>query len=656
MKYFSIQKTVIFFFACLLFGCIKEDSDDCTVKKESFETKIAFQCISDSADIFKQEITLNSTLAKGGSVALYVYDKATGNLVIEQNVPNNTLKGFQGTTLSLEPGVYEIRCWANMDAYSVIYDEDKLSTARLSNKKYYPNQEVVTSDDPLYYGAAMLTVPLKGFNPETVADTINFRTAHMRFNIEFAGGNNITPKIEIKNLEPEFDFNMQKIDKTTSYFPEIKLGTSLRSTVLKAEFNILRTAYRNSNISYDNTNNIEIRITDSKTDSLMHTVNLKDWMNTYGIKINASNDNNILSIPDSLQGTTSGVASLPPIVIDITGPSGPPTDTIPDPPTPPTDTIPTPPDTIPDPPTPPTDTIPTPPDTIPNPPVDPDPPVDPLPPAPDVDKQGLLFHLYRDNCQDNDIFANVIQSVNLYVYEKESGNQINIAKDVLTSSDLSSFLGYRFALPPINSADTTTKEYEIRCWGNVGTNTAIKNQHHLVSAGLSHTNYSLGEIRTNDELYFGKASVKVKSNYTYVTENIDFKIAHTKFEIKVIGMDTIPEITVSGLPASYDFYMADQQWLSKDYNLKPTTAASDTIFSFKSLRLTNQSKDNVEIKITDGKNPAITETIRLKDETIYINENKCYDYIHINSSSSGSNTIRITITKVGNTIVALVSS
>ena len=654
MKTLTIQQIALFLFICLLTGCIKEeDSGDRNTKNGVQDVKVAFRCISDSVDIFEQEITKNKTFPTGGAVSLYVYNKETGTLVTKQVASNSALKEFQGTTLSLEPGIYEIRCWANMDAQTVIYGEDKLSTARLSNQKYYPNQQVVTSDDPLYYGATTLTVPLKGFVPETVADTILFKTAHLHFDLELTGSGAFIPKIEVRNLDPTFDFEMKKTGQTTSYFPEIIMGRSPVVTQMRAQFNILRTAYRNGDINYDQTKNIEIRVTDPAEDTLVYSVNLKDWMDSYGITINASNDNNLLSLPDSLLGSTSGTTSFPPIAIEIADPgtttptdtiTPPPADTIPAPPVPvpPVDTTPP----LPPMPLPPADTVPA--DTVPIPPIE-------VPP-PTLDKQGLFFYLYKENCQDDDIFSKVIQSVNLYVYEKASGNQINTPKDIITKSDLNAFTGYRFALPPINLTDTTTREYEIRCWANVGANTVVRNQHHLVVAGVSHTNYAAGDINTNDELYFGRATARVKGNYTYVTEDIDFKIAHTRFEINVIGMDTIPIIEVTGLPASCDFYMSDQQWPSKKYTPKVTSTASDTTFIFQSFRLTNQNKDNVKITITDGKQSWITETVSLKDALIQINESKCYDYIYINNSPSGTNTIRITVKKVGTNLVTVVSS
>lgn len=648
MNILTIQKIALFFFVCLLAGCVKEEnSGDYNKKNEAQDVKVAFQCISETIDIFEQEITKNKTFPAGGTVSLYVYDKETGTLVTRQVTSSSALREFQGATLSLMPGVYEIRCWANVDAQTVIYGEDKLSTARLSNQKYYPNQQVVTSDDPLYYGATTLTVPLNGFVSETIADTIPFKTAHLHFDLELTGSGAFTPKIEVRNLEPTFDFEMKKTGQTTSYFPELITSSYSATTQMRARFNILRTAYSNGDINYDQTKNIEIRVSDPVADTLIYSVNLKDWMDSYGITINASSYNDLLSMPDSLLGLTSGATSFPPIAIEIVDPIIIPTDTITPPPVdtvPSTPAPPPPPDTIPTPPSPvpPPDIMP--PDTMPDPPAE--------TPPPPLDEQGLFFHLYSDNCQNNDIFSSVIQSVDLFVYEKESGNQIRTTR--ITRNDLHSFQGYRLALPPIGSTDTTTREYEIRCWANVGANTVIRDQHHLVAAGISHTNYTAGEINTNDELYFGRATVKVKGNYTYLTEDVDFRIAHTQFEIIAIGMDTIPTISVTGLPASYDFFMSDQQWTSKPYAPKVTSTASDTTSVFQSFRLTNQNKDNVRITIADN---TVTETVSLKDYSIQISGSNCYNYINIPSNASpGRNIIRITVEKVASAFTIVVSN
>lgn len=647
MKSLAIQNVVLFFFAfSLLAGCIYDDeADNCndTGKKGTMEAKIAFQCLSDSTNIFKQEIMESKLLSKGGTVSLYIYDKATGNLVAEQIVSNSMLKKFQGITLVLDPGTYEIRCWANMDAHTVIYGEDKLTTARLSNVKHYPNKEIITSDDPLYYGALTLTVPSNGFPQDTNADTILFKAAHVHFDLGFIGSKGVVPKIEVRNLEPTFDFGMQKVGAVATYFPEVKVSKAAVATLVTAKFNILRIAYKNAQINYDNTDNIRIDVKDSSVDTLICSVGLKDWMNTNGVKISPTLDNNFISMPDSLLGATSGLSSLPPFMIDL-GDSIPiPIDTIP--PTP-IDTIPpTPIDTIPPIPI---DTIPpTPIDTIPPTPID----TVPTPPlVPNIDEQGIFFHLYRYN-EGYDVFEEQIESVNVYVYEKQSGKQVEIPKEKLSKDDLELFQGLRIPLPPIDERDTTSKEYEIRCWANVGSNTII-NAQDLPSANVLNVNYAKATdtVRTNDLLYFGQTSIRVSPDYTYATGKVLFKVAYTRFAITVNGLGyskILPKIKVSGLPSSYDFYMDEQQWPSKDYYPEIEIAGNDTTFVFNSFRLTNQNMGKVEIKL---EHPDISpHIINLRNRSILIDDQKGYNYIYIKGVNT-TNSIRVTIDASGSTI------
>ena len=644
MKFLTIQKTVLFFFTSfLLAGCIyDDDADNCndTGKKGTMEAKIAFQCLSDSINIFEQEIIGNKSLSKGGTVSLYIYDKATGNLIMEQVVSNSMLRKFQGTTLVLDPGTYEIRCWANMDANTIIYGEDKLATARLSNAKHYPNKEIITSDDPLYYGALTLTIPSNGFPQDMNADTILFKTAHIHFDIGFIGSKGVVPKIEVRNLEPIFDFEMKKVGAVVTYFPEVKVSKVATSTFVTAKFNILRTAYRNALINYDNTDNIRIVVKDPSVDTLICSVGLKDWMNTKGVKISPSVDNNFISVPDSLSEATSGMSSLPPFMIDL-GDSIPiPIDTIPTP----IDTIPTPIDTIPPIPI---DTIPTPIDTIPT-------PIDtvPLPPpplVPDIEEQGVFFHLYRYN-EGYDVFEEQIEAVNAYVYEKQSGRQVEIPKMELSKNDLELFQGLRVPLPPIDERDTTSREYEIRCWANVGANTII-NAQDLPSANVLNVNYAKATdtVRTNDLLYFGQTSIRVNSDYTYATGKVLFKAAYTRFAISVNGLGyskILPKIKVSGLPSSYDFYMDEQQWPSKDYYPEIEIEGNDTTFVFNSFRLTNQNMGKVEIKL---EHPDISpHIINLRNRNILIDDQKGFNYIYIKGVNT-TNSIRVTI-DVGSSI------
>ncbi|MDR2920379.1 MAG: FimB/Mfa2 family fimbrial subunit [Tannerella sp.] len=597
-----IIKTIsIFLFICLLSGCIFEDPKTAKDPEEPekppvegvYETKLAFQCLDDqSLDIFAQEITNNSaTTIQEKAVSLYIYNKSTGEIVGEKNISKSDLGKFQGVTLSFDPGEYEIRCWGNVGSQTFIYNQNTLSTARLTNVKNYLNQGSIVTDDPLYYGATTLTVPEEGFEAVSISDTIHFKTAHLHLTMEFNGKTDMIPKVEVRNLVSTFNFGMRNVDSNTSYFPEVKTIKESNHSIKRAELNILRTAYIQGNINYDITNNIEIRINDPVADTLINSVNLGTWMKAKGISINPQKENNILSIPDSLSGVTSGITSFPTIQIQL-------------------------PDTVP---------------TIQPPPIDP-------PTVPDIDEQGLFFYLYNNK---NDIFAKEINSVYIYVYDKMSGNLVSTGKNAISQNELINFQGIRLALPPINSIDTTSQEYEICCWANVKGNTRITDQSQLESAMLTHTNsYNNEPIATNDNLYFARTTAKVTSDYTYVTENINFKAAHTQFTVNIKGMTEYHEIRVSGLPFSFDFSMNSQS-TSKSYYPKASWSNYESSFVFNSLRLTNKNKNNVKITLLNSEGTIIHE-VSLKDKDIQIDDNSDYNYIYVNGVPT-ANKIGITI-------------
>lgn len=603
MRYFTIPPIILFLFFCFLFGCIYEDPEnpkepdepDPPVDEGVYETKLAFECLSDNfTDIFAEEITNNPKMTThSNAVYLYIFNKSTGELVSEKTISKSNLRNFQGVTISLDPGEYEIRCWGNIGSQTTIYNREKLSTARLINAKNYPNKGSAISDDPLYFGSTTLTVPEDGFEPNSITDTIYFKTAHLQMTLAFNGKTKMVPKVEIRNLISIYNFEMRNMDSNASYFPEVKTVNESGRSLVKAELNILRTTYRQGTTNYDLTNNIEILVKDPVVDTLITSVNLGSWMRSKGVTISPQKDNNILSVPDSLSASTPGITSFPTIQIQL-------------------------------------------PDTVPT--------VDPPPVIPDPDEQGLFFYLKNNN---NDIFSKEINSVNIYVYEKQSGKLISVGQNVLSYDELKKFQGFRFVVPPINSVDTTSMEYEIRCWANIGGNTLVRSENNLSIASLTHIKAFNNEIiSTNDNLYFGQASVKVTSGYTYVTENIDFKMAHTQFLVTVKGMTEDHEIKVSGLPFSFDFNMNNQQVSSKNYYPKALGSTSQSSFNLNTLRLTNQNKDNVKIALLNSKGSTIHE-VSLKDKNIRIDDNTNYNYINI----KGTPTNRIVITiDVGNTI------
>ena len=620
MKFF---KTACFFLmtAGLLSSCIGDEEEDCppvvnpTNPTGTRAATLLFMCPDGASDLFAQEVTNRAGLPNGGTVQVYVYNRSTGALVAQKTVSNAELRNFQGAEqIKLDPGTYEVRCWANASSNTTIYNESTLNGARLSTPYYYPLPQTVQTNDPLYYGAKTITIAETTYAGEEITDTIPFKLAHVHLNITVSGLKQ-QPKIEVTNLYPIYDFSMNVLNTPVSYYP-ILTSYNIATGTASTSLDVLRFAYNTGSINYNYTNSIKINILDAATDTALYTVNMRNWMNSRGITIDASKANNIVSVPDTITSTTQSSIILP-ITLDVKKDS----------------TVIVPADTVII-----KDTVVIK-DTVPI-----------TPPVPPRD-EALYFHLYQSDCQYSDVFSKYISSVELCAFEKKSGNLVY--RETIAAADLASFQGKKLSLSPIGASDTTATDYEIRCWANLTSQTSFNSSTSLVNSYVTSEQYAgfvsnNGDtIRTNDQLYFGEASVHVTKDNQYLDGDVNFRLAHNTFDIALKGLpfntDTVPVVEVEGLAAAYDFYMDDKQWSPVPYFPTMTYQTADTVSRtmFNSLRITEQNKQNIKILVKNKVNNSTLLT--LTGLSVAISDTECYGNIFVNGSLSGSTTIPIQV-------------
>lgn len=262
-------------FIVLFVGCIKDDADDDTCPTSS---TLYFSYTGDGfTELFPAKIS---------NVWLYVFNTDNA-LVTKLSIDRTQLSAYQGTQLDLPQGQYHVLCWGN--TFNKTIDKNAMArlTAELSNPEY-EGGGAVTTNDSLYYAYRLLTVP-----PIPVKnDTIHFQGAHIKFRVFLHGAytsatttrsNPSAYYIRVNQLPPTYDFSMQNLHSPISYKPigaeEAELGTG--KSVFAYRFNTLRIA--------DN-NPVTIDLIDAKTEQVVYTLSLKDYMALYGIHVNGINE------------------------------------------------------------------------------------------------------------------------------------------------------------------------------------------------------------------------------------------------------------------------------------------------------------------------------------------------------------------------------
>lgn len=153
--------------------------------------------------------------------------------------------------------------------------------------------------------------------------------------------------------------------------------------------------------------------------------------------------------------------------------------------------------------------------------------------------------------ESTDIFRKHIANVAYYVYDA-SGNRV--ASGRLESAELADFRGFKLKL------DRGT--YEVVCWGNLEHYCRADREDRKETARIINPEHLAdADPRTNDPLYYGKASLEIGGGDTPCTATVKFRSAHITLWMYTKGVEDrdpdgqlrTPVFHVGGFDSEYDF-------------------------------------------------------------------------------------------------------
>lgn len=228
MKLFRIG--LLLFSALFFNSCIGEDLDSCP---EIVGNNLTIEFLytdkdNNHKDIFPDKIN---------QVDLFVFNDK-GHYVTTRSVDQASLSVFAGTQLQLDPGTYRLVMWANaadrctfgkvnsghifQDAFLGNATIDENSVAVNGDKLYYAPDTRPTSfaSEQTPQEGLILTVPEKG----TASTSVHFKRAHIHLVAYIKGlsdlspqGEQLPPVVELTNIPPYHDFNMQTFGECIRY-------------------------------------------------------------------------------------------------------------------------------------------------------------------------------------------------------------------------------------------------------------------------------------------------------------------------------------------------------------------------------------------------------------------------------------------------------
>lgn len=270
--------TAIAGMAMMLSACIKEDMSDCPPE---INAELTFSYTGDTNDVtmFRQMID---------RVTLYVFDRKDGRLVLTKTVDKTDLVAFQGTGIYLPAGEYRIVSWANA------FDNTEILSSNLSAGRVHAPafgttpQGRIQTNDHLYFGTIDITIPAAATLPAgsavKVTGDIPHKGAHINMKVYVSGvgfENDPTswPVVKLSSLMPQYDLLMGDAQPyATTYYPAV--AWSDRPNVSQALFQTLRFADDNAVV-------VSIEKQDG---TLLHTVDLKTFMQTNSISVDGKNE------------------------------------------------------------------------------------------------------------------------------------------------------------------------------------------------------------------------------------------------------------------------------------------------------------------------------------------------------------------------------
>ncbi|WP_321331001.1 FimB/Mfa2 family fimbrial subunit [uncultured Bacteroides sp.] len=210
MKIFKVLIKALFLLSALLAGCTEIDLSG------NKNITLQFQYTADgTTDVLADYI---------GSVTLFVYDAETGKFIQSVKVDNAELLKNKSVNLLLDPGMYDIICWGNVEDNTAFSNVSSGESEAMLTHLHADSEQKIKTNDPLYYGKVILTVPS---TLEETNATVSFQCAHIDVWVYVKGitdlsasGQNIPPIVCISNLYPAYSFSMQTQGEPLSYYPE----------------------------------------------------------------------------------------------------------------------------------------------------------------------------------------------------------------------------------------------------------------------------------------------------------------------------------------------------------------------------------------------------------------------------------------------------
>jgi len=282
-----IQKVYIGALVLLLFqlsGCIKEDLDDCF---RDYAFRVSFIYYGDgTTDIFP---------SKTESVQMYVFD-TEGTYVDRYTYSGTSPNAFQGITLDLEPGSYDVICWSNVTGLSEITGgEGPLEDHALYSSPYLSG-DPIENFDSLYFGRQRIIIPA---NREG-EDTVYFSSAHINMEVYVEGLPSTWASravedpqgwLVVRNVFVGYDFAGQVTGEVSDMYPAFVPTT--QEDMMMSRFNLFR---------FNNQNRILIDIYNGEG-RLAYTLDLSDFLAQHNINVEGVNE---ITVPVYIRFTGSG--------------------------------------------------------------------------------------------------------------------------------------------------------------------------------------------------------------------------------------------------------------------------------------------------------------------------------------------------------------
>lgn len=270
---------VLLFVVLLSGGCIDEDRDGCA---DMNNLVLMFHLEDQSQqESFSEKIHVADVFIFNGN----------GQFVSRQTVNESSLSVFTGTALYLEPGEYRIVCWGNASdktSFSGLEPGSLFENAFLANATLN-GTSVATGGDPLYYapyntGTSIpltftVTVPVTG----TTTQSIGFGSSHILVQVYVKGftdkgtnGENLPPVIELTDIPPYYNFEMQTFGPAISYRDASSYQTIEEQQVATVDF---------YTPVFKDENSIQVLIKKSSDGSIVTSISLEDFMKANNITV-----------------------------------------------------------------------------------------------------------------------------------------------------------------------------------------------------------------------------------------------------------------------------------------------------------------------------------------------------------------------------------